>query len=261
LAEDTLEYYVEHCYSYAGLRYDVFGIIGSAIRQEYPQVSSYANDSAMEGFRQWLFKVLYLNSDTESDGTIPYYCNDAMTAIGTLNPSDTFNLKGVASEAALEKYLIASGKCPFYVSQLEQNLRNLYQGWHIFWKDTVTDSLLTPWDTTLPTLQQIGFEILLGPKSSVMNFSALPSTVLGAISATPNPFDAEVEIRYTLNVPATLTVEVFDLLGNKVATLVPGTMTQNGDGMLKLAGLSPGSYYVRFSVPEGEVRTIKVIRQ
>jgi hypothetical protein len=245
LAADTLKYYIEHCYN------------DPSSGQAFPNIVSYTKgDSAMVAVREWLKKVLYLNPDTF------YYCQDAASMIATIEDYGS-GPRGfdIAGWIVIEKYLAESGKCPYLQAAFEHGLPELYHMWYRRWVDTVKDSLATPFDTTLPTLQQIGFEILLGPQYQAAHIADIPTSVLGAISATPNPFDAEVEIRYTLNVPATLTVVVFDLLGNKVATLVPGTMTQNGAGTLKLAGLSPGSYYVRFSVPEGEVRTIKVMKE
>lgn len=201
--------------------------------------------------------------------TKAYYCNDAVAAAGVMDALDIHDsayhanpIYGAAGSAALEKYLIASGKCPFYAGQLELDLQNLYQSWHRYWKDTVKDSMLTPWDTTVPTLQQIGFEILLGPQYGAVHAGIYPKSVLGAIGVSPNPFVGQTEINYTLNVPATLTVEVYDLLGHKVAAPVPSVFTRNGDYSIMFAAqFPPGTYYIRFSVPEGEVRTIRITKE
>lgn len=126
--------------------------------------------------------------------------------------------------------------------------------------------MATPWssfDTTLPSLQEIGFQILLGPEYGAVHGGSYPTTVLGGVAASPNPFNRDAEITYTMNVPATLTVEVFDPLGKKVESPVPSVFTPIGDRTLTLSGslLPSGTYYIRFSVPEGEVKTVKVVKE
>ncbi len=262
-AGDTLKYYVEHCYSYSGFNYNVFGNILSDFEGSGPGGAYPGNGDTLPNLLQWFFSVLYLNTDTQ------YYCADAISAGGCLqamwyhdssvhaNP-----LNGFSGQAEIEKYLIESGKCPFYAAMLQSGLNQLYPIWYRAWKDTVKDSLLTPWDTTLPTLQQIGFEALLGSQAAVQG-GIIPTSVLGNIGVAPNPFTDNTVIDYTLNVPATLTVEVFNVLGQRVAAPVPSVFTNNGDYSLTLTGsaLASGTYYVRFSVPEGEVRTIMLTKE
>ena len=250
-AADTLKHYIERCYN-DPMSGNAFGRISSDIDGDQSP-----DDSRFLSLREWLFNVLYLSPDTL------YYCSDAAAAASTFKYYSGPRGDDFAGRKAVIEYLIESGKCPYLQISLEDNIPLLMEEWHAMWLDSVKDSLATPFDTTLPTLQQIGFEILLGPQNSVAHQGALPSSVLGAIQSSPNPFTGDVEISFTLNVPATLTVEVFDLLGAKVATLVPAVMTLNGDHVLKLSGtsLASGTYYARFTVPEGEVRTIKLIKE
>jgi hypothetical protein len=258
LAGDTLKYYVEHCYSYSAFNPQAFTSIASDF------VALNPGGGTLEDLRQWFFSVLYLPIDTQdSFAAERYYCDDAIATLATFNNEDTFQSKGAASEAAVESYLIASGKCPDFQGYLENQLQQLYQAWYRGWKDTVKDSLLTPWDTTLPTLQQIGFEALLGPPYATVNNGIIPTSVLGTINVAPNPFEDNAVVNYTLNVPATLTVEVFNVLGQRVGSPVPSVFTVNGNYSLTLSGsaLASGTYYVRFSVPEGEVQTVKVVKE
>jgi hypothetical protein len=254
-AGDTLKYYVEHCYQTPDFNMTVFSDIASDIAGQHP------GGDTLSDLRKWFFSVLYLVTDTENSEGERYYCNDAIATISTFNNNQDTN--GIASVAAIEKYLVVSGKCPDFQAYLNNQISQLYQGWHRIWKDTVTDSLLTPWDTTLPTLQQIGFEILLGPQNAVASNGIIPTSVLGTIGIAPNPFTDNTVIDYTLNVPATLTVEVFNVLGQKVASPVSSVFTINGNYSLTLSGsaLATGTYYVRFSVPEGEVRTIMITKE
>jgi Secretion system C-terminal sorting domain len=262
-AGDTLKYYVEHCYSYAGFNTKVFGNIADDFFASGPGGYYPGDGDTLPNLLQWFFNVLYLDTDTQ------YYCYDASAALECQQAMyvhdssfHTNPMNGASGWAAVEKYLLESGKCQFLQSQIENSLGALYVSWYRVWKDSVTDSLLTPWDTTnLPTLQQIGFEALLGSPAAVQG-GIIPTSVLGNIGVAPNPFTDNTVIDYTLNVPATLTVEVFNVLGQKVASPVPSVFTINGNYSLTLTGsaLASGAYYVRFAVPEGEVETVKIVK-
>jgi hypothetical protein len=250
-AYDTLKYYIEQCYS-DPFSSEAFNYISSAFDGD-----TTGGSASIPAYRDWLFSVLYLNRDTN------YYCAD----VGALMPTFGYidgptSQEGIQGEIAVEKFIIASGKCYAWSQEAKSSLKSQYHRWYEAWKDTVHDSLLTPWDTTLPTLQQIGFGILLGPDYVAPN-GVLPSSVLGEIGVSPNPFVDYTVIDYTLNVPATLAVDVYDLLGHRVTSPVPSLWTNNGAYSFTLSGstIAAGTYYVRFSVPEGEVRTVKVIKE
>ena len=248
---DTLEHYIEKCYA-DPFSCQAFGYISGDIGS-----NGSPDDSRFLTYRNWLFKVLYLSPDTS------YYCEDAAALNTTFGYYSGPRGGDLAGEIAMEKYLAESGKCPFLQASFEKDIKHLMADWYAHWLDTAKDTAKALFDTTLPTLQEIGFGLLLGPQYAVEHHGVMPSSVLGTIESSPNPFTSDAEIRYTLNVPATLTVEVFDLLGKKVTTLVPSVMTTNGDYVLKLSGasLASGTYYVRFTVPEGEVRTLKLTKE
>ena len=78
------------------------------------------------------------------------------------------------------------------------------------------------------------------------------SNVLAITSATPNPFSSSTNI--ALNVPTTsqLTVEVFDAVGNKVATLAnevysAGKHNIEWDGTANGVSIANGTYTVRIT--------------
>ncbi len=252
--EDTLKYFIEQCFAQP-FSYQAFGYIDNAVEQIYPD--NITDNQRFFDLRNWLFSVLYLNTDTN------YYCGDAdalLTTFAYRLGSRGVDFKG---EEAVEQYLIESGKCPHLVSLFQTQIKELRQQIYLSWKDTVQDSLTTPFDTTLPTLQQIGFQALLGPEYAAVHNGIIPTSVLGKIGIAPNPFIDNTVVDYTLNVPATLTVEVFNALGERVAAPVPSVFTNNGDYSLTVSGsaLASGTYYVRFAVPEGEVRTIMITKQ
>ncbi len=247
-ARDTLRYVIEHC--------------NRSLAKQMPFAFGYLNGAESGigtewlNFREWLFSVLYLSSDTN------YYCPAVDDLLSTFNYTTGPRGSDEKGKIAVENFIVATGRCPLSDAYHRSAMKLQWGSVHAKWQDTVKDTLATPFDSTLPTLQQIGFEILLGPQSGVVNYSSLPTTVLGSISASPNPFASEQMVAYTLNIPATLTVEVFDALGTKVLSQVPSVFTTNGDYTFSLrAALPSGTYYVRFAVPEGEVKTIKVVKE
>ncbi|MEL7168474.1 MAG: T9SS type A sorting domain-containing protein, partial [Bacteroidota bacterium] len=67
------------------------------------------------------------------------------------------------------------------------------------------------------------------------------------VSAFPNPFRDRAEIEFAVAQGQDVRVEVFDVLGRRVATLFDGTLSSNTVGRARLegAGLPPGLYLVR----------------
>jgi hypothetical protein len=249
-AYDSNKYYIEHCY-YLPWSWGTFGYLNGEV-SNIPTLT----DAKWLSFRQWLFKVLYLNSDSN------YYCADVGDMISTFNYVTGPRKDDEKGILAVERFIINSGKC----AQLSEYFRGVQEVvWNDVyrtWADTVKDTLATPFDSTLPSLQEIGFEILLGPQYAAEHSGVMPTSVLGVIVISPNPFRKEAEITYELNVPATLTIEVFDALGSKINMPSAGIFTSNGQYSVSIgAALAPGMYYVRFSVPEGEVRTVKIVKE
>ena len=86
------------------------------------------------------------------------------------------------------------------------------------------------------------------------------SRLLQVAAGHPNPFSARTTLDYELATAGDLTVEVFNVVGQRVATLRdgaapagPGTVTWDGAGH-QGARLASGVYSVRFSF-DGEVQT------
>lgn len=62
----------------------------------------------------------------------------------------------------------------------------------------------------------------------------------------PNPFRDATRLRYTLTADATVTLEVYDLMGRRVTTLVDGKQPAgHHTATLTGTGLAPGTYFVR----------------
>ncbi len=86
---------------------------------------------------------------------------------------------------------------------------------------------------------------------------ALPNTIELAQNY-PNPFNSTTEIRYALPAPGHVSLDVFDLLGRHVATLVDGVQTAGRHtASFSTAGengldLTSGVYFYRLTTPQGE---------
>jgi photosystem II stability/assembly factor-like uncharacterized protein len=69
-----------------------------------------------------------------------------------------------------------------------------------------------------------------------------------AISCFPNPFNTSTAIRYTLNNTEKVLVEIFDILGRKILTLVDRTMDEGGHVVsFNAASLPKGIYYAKLT--------------
>ena len=77
--------------------------------------------------------------------------------------------------------------------------------------------------------------------------------------AQPNPFSGRTTLAFTLDAPSRVTLEVFNLLGQRVATLVSDEMDA-GDHLVPFdaTGLPAGVYVSRLAA-QGQVRTARMI--
>jgi len=91
-----------------------------------------------------------------------------------------------------------------------------------------------------------------------------PGSHVLSVSAYPNPFNPLTTVRYTLPAKAHVTLDVYDLRGEKVATLVdadrePGAYTATWRGASDTGvPVSSGVYFAKLATPAGE-RTYKLV--
>ena len=93
-----------------------------------------------------------------------------------------------------------------------------------------------------------------------------PEASMLSISAQPNPFNERTMITYSLPYDGEVIIEVTNLLGERIATLVNESQKSDGRHTISLDGanLKPGVYFATliFKTDEAsEVKTIKLIRQ
>ncbi|PIE76511.1 hypothetical protein CSA17_01760, partial [bacterium DOLJORAL78_65_58] len=86
---------------------------------------------------------------------------------------------------------------------------------------------------------------------SAVEERVLPGPVLGPVRAHPNPFNPSTRLRFTLNAPAEVTIEIIDVAGRRVRTLRPGALeagpqTVNWNGELENGRrAASGTYFAR----------------
>ena len=250
-AYDTLQRYFDQC-ALENESWVNFNEISLSNQQRTTSKSKHAE------FREWLKKVLYYNPDYR------YYCADVGAMFKTFAWFNDERGEDINGSNAVLKYLIESGKCTAdsndYYTLIE--LYNKNRQWQIqHWKDTVHDSIATPIDTTLPSLEDLGLGILRGNPNEAVS-PASSEEHIGELIATRNPFTDILELKYRLSKGAMTRIDVYDLLGRAVYSEGQGYKAE-GEHVLSLQskGWSSGSYYVRLSSPSGEVKTVKVVKE
>jgi uncharacterized repeat protein (TIGR01451 family) len=97
----------------------------------------------------------------------------------------------------------------------------------------------------------------LGHDSTVANGSTLgvdeplgATSVLGSLSARPNPTNGHCDIGFTLPVAATVDLELLDAVGHRVARMITGERLEAGEhhSSVDLSGLPNGSYLVTLRI-------------
>jgi hypothetical protein len=226
---DSLKVYVEHCANNDPQICFVFNHINGAVALMAPHDSN-----RYSIYRDWLISVLDLNKNDPC-----YYC----ITMGSI--ARTF---GGRSYFAVENYL----------------RQNHSECWSTQADSVYNAQLLSFYnhggDSTLPPLDSIGLGFLL--KSSV----SLPTTAhefLGLAIGSPNPFNKEITLNFTLNRMAYTTIAIYDELGHLVwgdgrgSSLEAGLHTVHIDGK----DLPHGTLYARISTGFGEVKTVKLVHE
>ncbi len=124
------------------------------------------------------------------------------------------------------------------------------------------DTINFPEDTTLPTREQLGMEILRGPPADVKSIAPSP-TGIGPLTASENPFKKETTVSFEMGEYAYVSFQVFDLLGKIVQGDYKGSVIGPGEHSFIVDGsnLPSGTYYARITSPIGETRMIKLVKE
>ncbi len=211
--------------------------------------------------RNWGMKVLYLSQDSL------YYCSDVDLIGGTLNfylaiggeKGRGIDVKGII---AIIDYLLKENRCPFETQTLIDNRVYLRNNQVTYWRDSVTDSLKTPLDTSAISIDSIGFSILRGPQFGAVRPSGIRNGFgLSELKANRNPFKDETTLQTHIEDATVLKLEIIDLLGKSLYSEDKFFVRGDIHWVVNGKSLPEGSFYARLSTHEGDVRTIKLIKE
>ena len=246
-AYDGYRGYIESC-AYLSNSWTTFSDVGTMNAKRNGDLHR------LEEYREWLKKVLYLNLDTN------YYCADVNEILSTFR---WFNdIRGNDDRGALTVayFLVKANRCPkrtayYDTIGIPTEWRDLYSKW----QDSVHNPDLTPFDSTLPSLEDLGLGILRGPPADVKKFiDAKLGAIISNIIALENPFSSETKIDFRCRESAAIKIEIFDVLGKKYYSTEK--VFDQGDNQIILSGegLPHGELFARFAASDGTVRTIKL---
>jgi hypothetical protein len=245
-SNDSGRYFIENCAN-TPRSFRGFTQIGSGV-----QFMSDSPDRWYE-LRDWVKKVLFLNTSDPQ-----YYCGGVRLLFMSFQHFDPIKGNDHNGMVALIDYMVTSGKCPDDTAtyRLERlRVRNLQ---HQIWADTVKDSLATPLDTAMVTLEDIGLEWVRG-QSHVASEPAPTGHGLISFRARENPYRRETVLEYEIDMDLRVRIEIFDVLGRRVLGDDIGLLTPKGRHSFKLpADLPSGTLMARISSGNGEVRTIQL---
>jgi len=213
------------------------------------------DNTRYEEFRDWLKKVLYYNLDTD------YYCADVREMLSTFA---WFNdLRGHDRRGALAvlTFLVKENRCPSLTAYYDTLV--IPSTWHalyLSWSDTVADPDHSVFDSTLPSLEDLGLAILRAKPSEVKHFNdAVMGPLVFNLYSTPNPFTSETRISFTCRESCALNFEVLDLLGKKVYDGGKHLFSKGSNTIIIPGkGIPNGLLYGRFVLPDGSASTIKL---
>ncbi len=247
-AYDAYRAYIESC-AYLSNSWTTFSDIGSMNTKRNGDVSRFAE------YREWLKKVLYYNLDTN------FYCVDVNQILQTLHWFNDQRGNDYRGALAIGYFLVKTNRCPKSTAYMDTvQIPATWNALYNAWSDSVHNPTLTPFDSTLPSLEDLGLGILRGKPADVKKFiDAARGEILSNIIALENPFSSETKIDFTCREAVAIRFEVFDLLGKKV---YDGGNRVYDEGLDQIVlpgnGLPHGELFARFSASDGTVKTIKL---
>lgn len=245
-AYDTAREYINEC-AQLSTSWDMFQSLdgyNSARSDDYHRFDEY---------REWLKKVLYYNTDTL------YYCADVTSILTTFSWFNDVRGRDTKGALAVDSFIVKSGKCPDLVAWMDTlGIPSTWNQAYTEWLDTVDDPVKTPFDSTLPTLEDLGLGILRGQLAVREGKLPSHSFVIGSLIATENPFTNETALRFDLGDGAFLKLEIFDVLGKPVFSDAKFFSQGENKWLLEGKDIPRGELYARVSTLNGEVHTIKL---
>jgi len=237
---DSLKFYIEKCAASDNQSYTAFNSLDDAVSLLSHDTTRY------DVYRAWLISVLYLNK------TNPTYFCVCLGSIassyhyGKYHPLGYFVVMNYARQHAPQCFGPVDQK---EYSQDSAYYPGTYGGYSV---------------SNLPPLDSLGLGFLLNNLGGVTpTTSGVGADNLASFTSSPNPFQKETTLQFTLNRMAYTTIVIYDQLGHLVwgdgrgSSLEAGTHTVNIDA----SAFATGTYYARISTGFGEPKTIKLIHE
>jgi hypothetical protein len=246
---DTARSFIETC-PFWPESWRAFGFATQAV------VSLGVSDTGLYAqYRHWLESVLYLNrTDPE------YFCQCVEAISQTFYARDTTEQliwKGTNRQLAVTQWLLEHTDCDTH--NLRKDYNRARQTQYQDWLNDTTIKL----DTTLPSMHDLGLDSILNIHfSGVGPQPTIYARVLSSMTVSENPLRKTTLLRFDLDRAVYLKVDILDELGRTVVGDESGRSYNPGrhELPLDLSGQASGAYYLRISLGDGEVRTLKLIK-
>ncbi len=229
------------------------------------QPANYNQDSAIWAqYRAWLYNVLYLNTTDPS-----YFCACVGQIFGSFGYAidDTSDQQGFIADnesVAFMRWALLNTNCDS--SSEWDNWQHVRREQFQMWLQDSLDGIHYPFDTTIPTLSQIGYglDTLLAKHAFYASVSETPQPgIISNAAAYPNPTGEGTVISFGISKEAYVKIELFDVLGHEVGSAGFESLFEPGNKSvpLSLAGLPSGTYFARIQTAYGEAQSVKLVKQ
>ena len=209
-----------------------------------------SNDTTrFDQFRMWLLSVLYISPNCPH-----FFCQ----AMGSVQRTYQYGEYKGTGTLAVENYMRKYHRECFATDSASLARENKHYS-----QDSLSLVQAGMDPTHLPPLDSIGLGIVLQHDAHLSVTPTIPSNYLVSFTTSPNPFNKETTLQFTLNRMTYITFAVYDELGRLVwgdgrgASLEAGMHTIHLDGK----GLPSGTLYARISTGFGEVKTVKLVHE
>jgi hypothetical protein len=242
-AFDTMRYYLTHCYNNPNPESAWNAFVSSLDQSVIP------NDEDRIALRAWLLSIRNLNPAPE------WWCN----CVGTIGI--TYN--DIRSSLAILRFLMGESKCSKYYSDYSTGFTHTRQQQYSIWADTVKDPNHAVFDTTLPSMHDLGLDSVLKDAAMFGIHSPGLKGIMSNVTITPNPVLEGSVITFGLSRETFVHIDLFDLLGNKASSESFESVLEKGNHSIpfSLHALPSGTYFARIQTTYGEVQTVKLVKE
>lgn len=246
LAYDTMQWYIRHCYKTADPSYAWGGYKGT-----WDQVVN--TPAGRDSIFDFILYGLGLRSD---DG---WFCLGVpLLQVGLGQPN---GIPDYRASRALDRFLMDNPRCRWNYDADSTDYSMLLRAQWNYWSDTSHAPEL--FDSTIPTLHEIGLDTLLAisAKAGVYYEKLGPQIILDA-RLVGNPTEGGGMLWLSIGREAYLHIGVYDVLGQQVEHAGYDGVFEQGarEVPLGMDHATPGTYYIRLTTANNEVRTIKLVK-